>query len=90
MSTVQNVIDRVRRQLNDEDAAAYRWSLNELVAYVNDGLRQTVSIKPEANLIEYLYTPTGEYPLQKLPPNAVKFVKAFSNRETDPGDEPAP
>ena len=79
MSTVQNVIDRVRRQLNDEDAAAYRWSLNELVAYVNDGMRQTVAIKPESNIVEVLFTPASTAPLQTLPANAVKFIKATTN-----------
>lgn len=86
MSTVQDVVNRVRRQLSDEDGT--RWSDSELLAYVNDGLRQTVVLKPEANLVELLFTPADDAPLQKLPANAVKLVKVSSNTVVTPPADP--
>ena len=84
MSLVQDAVRRVREQLNDTDPSNYRWSDAEILDYINDGLRQTVILKPESNLIEYLFTPADEASLQKLPADAVKFVKALFNKETTP------
>ena len=81
MSTVADVIARVREQLNDTVDGSLRWSDAELIEYINDGLRKTVSIKPEANVIERLFYPVDEGALQKLPADAVKFIKVAGNSE---------
>ena len=79
MSTVADVITRIRAQLSDSGAAPRRWSEAELIDYINDGLRKSVTLKPEANVIEYLHRPPNEAALQKLPADAVKFIKVVGN-----------
>ena len=81
MAIVKQLIDRIRAQLSDAGVDAERWSDRELIDYINDGLRETVRIKPEANIIEYLFFPIDEAPLQKLPEDCVKFIKCSGNRK---------
>lgn len=83
MATAQAAIDRARYQLHDADAV--RWSDAELLAYLNDGLRQIVTIKPEANTLEALFTPADTSALQTLPAGGVKFIKATFNEAAGGG-----
>lgn len=47
---VSDVIDRVRQSLNDTDPANYRWTLTELLRYLNDGVTESVALRPDLNL----------------------------------------
>ena len=42
------VVTRVRDLLQDEDAAAYRWSDAELLLWLNDSLQELVSRRPDS------------------------------------------
>jgi len=78
-ATVQNVIDEVRYTIHDEDAASYRWTDAELIAYVNAASRQIVSLIPEANLVTTIITITNNIAKQALPTGGIKFVKVLNN-----------
>jgi len=78
-ATVQNVIDEVRFTIHDENAASYRWTDAELIAYVNAASRQIVTIVPEANIVESIQTISNNIARQSLPVGGIKFVKAVRN-----------
>jgi hypothetical protein len=88
VSTVQHVLNRVRRDLHDEDSGAYRWSDAELIDYVNDAIAEIIRLKPEAGIVEELFTPPDDSVLQKLPARSVKFIKAICNEDSGGGGAP--
>lgn len=89
MSTLQNIVDEVRLQLNDGDSANYRWSDADLLIYCNAAQRQIVQFVPEANIIEALTTITADSDVrQTIPADGIKFIKvaaAHDNTNTQRG-----
>ena len=79
MTTVAELIQLVRYQLHDQDKDCYRWSDEELLDYLNAGTKEIVSLVPEANVVEALFTCTDNVPLQQIPAGGIKFIKATSN-----------
>jgi hypothetical protein len=76
MATVQTLITEVRRIIHDENAT-YRWSDNELIDYVNAGIRQIVQLVPEANTLTAAVQLTNNLARQELPSG--KFIKVSHN-----------
>jgi len=83
MATVQVLITEVRRVIHDE-SATFRWSDAELIDYCNAGIRQTVTLVPEANSTETIHD-TGSTLIsrQALPSGGIKFLKASRNYADD-------
>lgn len=83
MATAQNHIDEVRAIIHDENPT-YRWSDVELIRYLNAGIRQTITLVPEANTIETVFdTLTSRTARQSLPTGGIKFIKASRNYADD-------
>lgn len=84
MATVQEIFDEARRIIHDEDAANYRWSDAELLDYLNAGMRQIVSLLPEANTVETIEdTGTSRVARQVLPAGGIKFIRVGRNYADD-------
>ena len=83
MATAQDHIDEVRAIIHDENPT-YRWSDVELIRYLNAGIRQTITLVPEANTIETVFdTLTSRVARQSLPSGGIKFIKASRNYAND-------
>lgn len=83
MATAQNLIDEVRRVIHDENTP-YRWGDDELIDYLNAGIRQTIVLVPEAYTIETVIdTLTSRVARQSLPAGGIKFIKASRNYADD-------
>lgn len=82
MTTAAELIGLTRHQLNDMDSDCYRWSDEELLDYLNAGAKEIVTLVPEANVVEELYSITDAQPLQTIPTGGIKFIKATSNEGT--------
>lgn len=83
MATAQNVIDEVRRIIHDENPT-FRWSDDELIDYINAGVRQTISFVPSANTVETIEdTLTSRVARQALPAGGIKFLKVARNYADD-------
>ena len=80
MSTVADVLRRVRNTLHDSELP-YRWSDEELREFLNDGLAAIVNLKPEANVVEEIHIPPDTNVLQKINPRGTKFIKCTFNGE---------
>jgi hypothetical protein len=78
MATVQDIIDEVRPIIHDE-TVSYRWSDANLLDYVNAGIRQIVTLIPEANVTESVETISNNIARQTLPTGGIKFIKASRN-----------
>jgi hypothetical protein len=79
LATGQNIVDEVRRQLNDGDASNRRWDDTEMLDYVNAGQRQIVMLVPEANIIESQETIAADSgPRQTIPADGIKFIAVNS------------
>ncbi len=87
MVTAQDIIDEVRRVIHDENPT-FRWSDIELLDYINAGIRQTVSLVPEAYTVETVGdTGTSRVARQVLPAGGIKFLKVsrnYADNGTDP------
>lgn len=69
MATAQNVIDSVRRLINDETSSAVsgvRWADAELLVWITEAQRELVKLKPEANPVTEKFTIDGTNPRQRL------------------------
>lgn len=53
--TPQDIIDDARGILSDTDSTGYRYSNTDLLQYVNDGLKEMVTLSPT------LFSTTGDY-----------------------------
>ena len=83
MATAQTVITEVRAIIHDE-VVTFRWTDVELIRYINAGLRQTVTLVPEANTIETIEdTATSRVARQAIPAGGIKFLKASRNYADD-------
>jgi len=67
MIAVQDIIDRVGIALNDEDNI--RWTVEELLLWINDGASEIVIRRPPATA-EHLYIALTSGTLQAVPSNA--------------------
>lgn len=84
MATVQEIFDEARRVIHDTDGANYRWSDAEMLDYINAGLRQIVTLVPEANTVETIEdTLTSRVARQVLPAGGIKFIRASRNYADD-------
>ncbi len=83
MATVQTLITEVRRIIHDE-SATFRWADVEMIDYCNAGIRQTITLVPEANTVESVHD-TGSLLVsrQALPAGGIKFIKASRNYADD-------
>ncbi len=75
--TAQNLIDRAAKILND--AANVRWGQQDLVAYLNDGQRETVLLKPEACVTNASVKLTPSSTKQTLPTGAIQLIDVVRN-----------
>lgn len=83
MSTVSQVVTEVRRIIHDE-GSPFRWSDQEIFAYINAGNRQTVALIPDANTIETIAdTLTSRVARQSLPTGGIKFIRVSRNYADD-------
>lgn len=83
MAVAQDSIDEIRRVIHDE-LAPFRWDDDELLDYLNAGLRQTVQLVPEANTVETIAdTLTSRVAKQSLPAGGIKFIKIARNYADD-------
>lgn len=70
-----------------QDTGATRWGNNELLSWVNDGQRELVTLKPEANTkISSVALVAGTR--QTLPTDGVQFFRVIRNMGTAPGNTP--
>lgn len=84
MASGKEIITEVRRVIHDEKGPPYRWSDDELIAYLNAGTRQTVTLVPEANTVETIGdTLTSRVARQSLPTGGIKFIKVARNYADD-------
>jgi hypothetical protein len=83
VATAQDIIDRARRLINDEEtafASTVQWSDAELLDWITDAQRQIVTLKPEANAVSDVFTPEVGRPRQRLPQaSASKIVRVEAN-----------
>jgi hypothetical protein len=82
MATVQELIDEVREIIHDT-TATFRWADAELIDYCNAGIRQTITLLPEANATESVETITNNIARQVIPSGGIKFIKAARNYAND-------
>ena len=83
MSTLQNIVDEVRGELNDEDTSNLRFSDAEMLRFCNAGQREIVTLLPEANTIEQQFqVDDDEDARQTIPITGIKFIKVSSNFDT--------
>ncbi len=84
--TARNVVDRAKTALLDETGV--RWPDTELIGHLNDGQREIVKFKPEANTVnESVQLVAGTK--QSLPAGAISLVDLTRNMGADgetPGD----
>jgi hypothetical protein len=71
------------REIIHDTVATYRWSDDELIDYCNAGIRQTITLLPEANATESVETITNSIARQALPTGGIKFIKASRNYADD-------
>lgn len=79
MTTAAELIQLARYLLHDQDSDCYRWSDEELLDYLNAGMKEIINLVPEANVVEEAFTITEATPLQSIPAGGTKFIKATSN-----------
>lgn len=82
MATVQTLIDEVRETIQDT-VATFRWADAELINYCNAGIRQTITLIPEANAVESIETITNDIARQAIPAGGIKFIKVARNYSDD-------
>jgi len=82
LATAQNIIDEVRAIIHDS-VATFRWSDVELIRYLNAGVRQTISLVPEANAVQSIETIANSIGRQVIPSGGIKFIKAARNYADD-------
>lgn len=76
-TSVASLIDRARIVLQDKKITV-RWSDEELVYWLNDGQREVVNLKPEANAVnQAILLAAGTQ--QRLPDGAVQFFSLTRN-----------
>jgi len=74
--TVKSIIQRIVKTLNDETSV--RWTIPELVRYLNDGQRDIVEHRPDALNIR-VSMPLVAGPKQKLPADGTKLIAVNNN-----------
>lgn len=74
--TAQSIIRRVVDTL--QDTTSIRWSLRELVRYLNDGQREIVVYRPDSMVTNATMTPAAGS-RQTLPANGTKLIDVPSN-----------
>lgn len=79
--TAQNLIDRAAKILND--VANVRWTQQDLVGYINDGQREIVSIKPDANITQAAAQLATGTTLQALPSGGITLIDITRNMGAD-------
>ena len=80
--TLQDVIDRARILLQDENLTATRWTDDELIFWLNDAFREIVQLKPDANIVTSVVQ-LVEGIEQSIPASSI-FLKGISrNMGTD-------
>lgn len=83
MATGQDVIDRVRQVVNDvasQFITAVRWSDDELIAWITDGQREIVKVKPEAYPVTEVFQVTANSPRQRLDATeAYRLIRVEAN-----------
>ena len=82
MSTLQNIVDEVRGELNDENTANLRYSDADMLSFCNAGQREIVTLIPEANTIEVITAINTDNQMRHtLPADGIKFIKVSSNQD---------
>lgn len=84
MATGTDIATEARADLNDGDAANYRWSDAEILRFINAAVRAIVHLLPEANIVEEEVTLVAGS-RQTLPARGVKFLGLY-NVQTDDED----
>lgn len=83
MSTVQNIIDSVRRVVHAEmppAVGALRWTSDEMIAWINEAQREIVKLKPEANPKTVAHTVDTTNARQRLDSSLYyKLIRAEAN-----------
>lgn len=82
-----DVLDRARRILLDETSV--RWPLPELVLWLNDGLRELVTLKPSSTAAPVIL-PMRAGTLQELPAEHISLLRVVRNIEALPASPGAP
>ena len=74
--TAQSIIDKAEATLNDDTNV--RWTAVELLGHLNDGQRELVAFKPDANSVNAVL-PLVRGTRQSLPGNGVQLLKVIRN-----------
>lgn len=82
MSTAQAVIDRVRVELNDDDATARRYSDEKLLRFLTMAQRELVRIKPEVNAQADTFVFTTDSARQRLGCGYFAILRVDANLDT--------
>lgn len=77
MATGQDIADEARGDLNDEDAAHFRWSDAKVLRYVNAAARAIVALLPSANVVEEAMA-LEPGTRQVVPTGGVKFLGLYN------------
>ena len=75
------ILDRCSMQLNDVDRT--RWTVQMLLDYLTDAMRQTVLNRPDAAAVVKVLHLTPGQSRQEIPPGTVMLLKAVRNVSAD-------
>ena len=76
--TGQNIVDRVRRVIQDTTNGGTRWKDAELLDWVNDAQREIVLVKPNSNAVTADVTMAAGTK-QSLPPTGLQLLAVIRN-----------
>jgi nitrogen regulatory protein PII-like uncharacterized protein len=83
MATAQEVIDSVRRLINDEAASSVSGSDcsdEELLDWITDAQREIVKLSPEAYTVTEIHAVTADLPRQMISTSsAYKLIRVEAN-----------